>query len=345
MSVIFRKLENVARPKTQDESIRAYRTSLMMATDRSSGKSIVMIVIVSIAIIILTVLILLSLGQFTTTSPLAASTQTPEKPTAQSSIPLAKKGLVTVASNRDIDAATNTSHQRVQGQSLALLSNNRYSIEKSQARFNELGTDLKSDNKRNSFVVLAENKIVDEHQQDKIISPVNDLARTGNDRSVAKQLPKTIPEVVLPGKTKIMKPLTKEALAVERRFDGIKVKVENNRQQVHGIVKQLKSAIKQNNDQQVEQLFGQLAKLKSEQSPYILKMRAYWYLKTKQYQSAKMVLNLSLQIKPNDVDSAINLVLANLGLSQNQNAKKIVDNWLEKYPNNQQLIKLSKQLN
>jgi tetratricopeptide (TPR) repeat protein len=345
MSVIFRTLENVARPKKQDESIRAYRTSLMMATERSSGKNIVLIVIVSTAIIVLTVLVLLSIGYITTEMQVESSLQKTENPIVQSSIKPAVKGLVTVALNNEIELEKNAKFQNIQSKPQMLLSSNRYSIEKSKARFNELATVLKPDDTRTSLVVFKDNKIVDKNQKEKMVSSVNDSRSPHNDRLNASQLPKMAPMPDHSVPTKMLKPLTNEAIADERRFDGITVKVENNRQQVHAIVKKLKKAINQNSEQQVEQLFGELAQLKSEGSPYILKMRAYWYLKTKQYHSAKIILNQSLKISPSDVDIAINLALANLGLSQTQKAKRIVDEWLEKHPNNQQLIKLSKQIN
>ncbi|MCP4717487.1 MAG: tetratricopeptide repeat protein, partial [Deltaproteobacteria bacterium] len=81
---------------------------------------------------------------------------------------------------------------------------------------------------------------------------------------------------------------------------------------ISDVVNKIKAAIDADNSAEAEKLFEHLADLKGHKSRYVLKLRAYWLIRSGAEAKAEEILNDVLERSPQDFEAGINMAVLEL---------------------------------
>ena len=196
-------------------------------------------------------------------------------------------------------------------------------------------------------------KIKASPEQDAIELPpvAPDIAKSDRAKAPAMELPsKALPklapkEVSAPARAKQrlkepIKPKETERTEDER----IRLANVEKTAKTASLVTKIKSAMSVGSTDQIEDLIDQLALLKGEENSYVLKLRAFWYLRQHDYKSAAALLNRVLKRDENDLDAGINMAILEIKTDRLTEARKRLARLREIYPENTLIYELIQKL-
>jgi len=110
------------------------------------------------------------------------------------------------------------------------------------------------------------------------------------------------------------------------------------------IVKRIEISIVEGETQRAEELLEQLAAIKGEDSIYVMKLRAFFFLRTGEDRPAAALLKKVLARNANDVEAGINMSILEIRLKYYSQAKKRLTLLQNRYPENMVISNLLSRL-
>ena len=110
------------------------------------------------------------------------------------------------------------------------------------------------------------------------------------------------------------------------------------------LVRQMDGAIAAGNDRQTEAIMQELVSLKGAESPYVLKLRAYWHVHKHEYSSASRLLKKVLAADPSDLEANVNMAVVEINTGRLAQAENRLLTLKEQFPENAQISELLQQL-
>jgi len=98
------------------------------------------------------------------------------------------------------------------------------------------------------------------------------------------------------------------------------------------LVGDLQTAIATGNSKRTDELFEQLVALKGNQNSYVLKLKAYWHMQQREYQTAMMLLKNVLDRHPDDLEAGINMAILEIKTDRLSAADERLAKLREIYP-------------
>ena len=117
-------------------------------------------------------------------------------------------------------------------------------------------------------------------------------------------------------------------IKVEPKIDGFKMQQELAR-----LVPQLVRAINMKDNALADDLLHRLESMKDVDSLFVLKMKAYRALRSEKYEQASYYYQRLLSRQPDDIESHMNFVMAEVYMQHVDQAKEHVNALLQRYPN------------
>ncbi len=110
------------------------------------------------------------------------------------------------------------------------------------------------------------------------------------------------------------------------------------------LVSKVQAAMFANDGPRVKELLGQLSSLKGKEDPYVIKLKAYWYLVRGDYQSAMPLLSSFLQTHENDLEAGINMAIIEIKTRRFNEARTRLKRLRDIYQDNALIPGLMKKL-
>ena len=110
------------------------------------------------------------------------------------------------------------------------------------------------------------------------------------------------------------------------------------------LVDRIHKNIKIGNVSLTEKLLGELELLKGKENNFVLKLRAFSYLKRNDYESAEKLLKKVLNKSEKDLEAAINMAIVEIKTQRFQQAEKRLKGLRETYPENTIILQLIEKL-
>ena len=127
--------------------------------------------------------------------------------------------------------------------------------------------------------------------------------------------------------------------AVEKKMELKSRTAENPRRvsvqrslTISRLVGDLQTAIAMGNSKRTDELFEQLVALKGNQNSYVLKLKAYWHMQQREYQTAMMLLKNVLDRHPDDLEAGINMAILEIKTDRLSAADELLAKLREIYP-------------
>ncbi|MGD9211375.1 MAG: hypothetical protein PVI90_11390 [Desulfobacteraceae bacterium] len=130
--------------------------------------------------------------------------------------------------------------------------------------------------------------------------------------------------------TPTLEPRLQEHLANLEKFQ----RAAKKRADIARLVNRLESAIELMDKAQVDNLFNRLMGIKGEDNPYVLNLRAYWYLKQNRLSEAEVLLLKILEKDADQLDAGLNLAIVEVRTQRKTAAIKRLRRLQEFYPEN-----------
>jgi len=121
---------------------------------------------------------------------------------------------------------------------------------------------------------------------------------------------------------------------------GERIHLANIKKQfeISKLVSEIEKSMRRNtltgDDDNIEDCLKRLASIKGEDYAYVLKVRAYWYLRKKEYASAALLLEKVLDENENDIEAGINMAIIEVNRDQGEKARKRLRRLKGIYPEN-----------
>ena len=163
-------------------------------------------------------------------------------------------------------------------------------------------------------------------------SPISGASKTFNDR-------RTVP----PREPPIPKKLETRKDDQSQEYKNYLTNVEKGLKTAR-LVAEITDAIRQNNNEQTEELLDQLSGLKGVENRYVLNLRAYWLLLQKDYHAAAYPLNKVLEENKDDLEAGVNMAIVEIGTNRFQAARKRLLKLRSLYPENTRIAELIQKL-
>jgi len=77
----------------------------------------------------------------------------------------------------------------------------------------------------------------------------------------------------------------------------------------------------------------------------LLKLKAFWHIKTGEYNIAEKLLNDVLNINKDDLEASINMAVIDINQNRINQARERLHNLQQVYPNNSKILNIIKVLN
>jgi len=110
------------------------------------------------------------------------------------------------------------------------------------------------------------------------------------------------------------------------------------------IVKKIETCIIEGDTQKAEKLLKQLTNIKGENSIYVMKLRAFFLLRTGENKPAVALLRKVLANNENDVEAGINMAILEIRLNEYSQAKERLTRLKGLYPENRIISNLLSRL-
>ena len=88
------------------------------------------------------------------------------------------------------------------------------------------------------------------------------------------------------------------------------------------LVARVQEAMLVGDSTKVQELLGRLEALKGENNAYVMRLKAFWYLKEGNYASARALLQLLLSKNKNDLEAGINMAILDIKTKHMETARK-----------------------
>jgi tetratricopeptide (TPR) repeat protein len=110
------------------------------------------------------------------------------------------------------------------------------------------------------------------------------------------------------------------------------------------LVDRIHKNIKASNISLTEKLLGELELLKGKENSFVLKLKAFFYLNRKDYESAEELLKKVLHTHKKDLEATINMAIVEIKTKRFQKAEKRLKGLRETYPENTTILELIEKL-
>jgi len=114
---------------------------------------------------------------------------------------------------------------------------------------------------------------------------------------------------------------------------------------VSKIVQQVRTNIIKNNHAKVNKYLKQLENIKGENNIFVLKLKAFWHIKTGEYNIAEKLLQDVLNRNKDDFEAGINMAVIDINQNRISQARERLHNLQQVYPENSKILNIIKALN
>jgi len=114
---------------------------------------------------------------------------------------------------------------------------------------------------------------------------------------------------------------------------------------VSKIVQQVRTNIIKNNHAKVSKYLKQLENIKGENNIFVLKLKAFWHIKTGEYNIAEKLLQDVLNRNKDDFEAGINMAVIDINQNRISQARERLHNLQQVYPDNSKILNIIKALN
>lgn len=135
-------------------------------------------------------------------------------------------------------------------------------------------------------------------------------------------------------------------LREEDKNEDERIRLENVERsaRIASLVAKIRISIGTKRNDQLEDLIDELALLKGKGSSYVLKLRAFLYMRKNEYESAASLLNDVLRKNENDLEAGINMAIVEIKTGQTPKAIKRLAALREMHPENTLITELIQKL-
>ena len=141
---------------------------------------------------------------------------------------------------------------------------------------------------------------------------------------------------------------TKKMPAEQNKKSKIKIFAEkkdalsklDKKLKINRLIKEIHKFIKTSDNASALYALDELTLLKGEENIYLLKLKAFYYLKNKEYEKAALFLNGVLSINEKDLEAGINMAVVEIGTNQREAAIKRLKKLMDIHPLDSRLPKL-----
>jgi len=135
-------------------------------------------------------------------------------------------------------------------------------------------------------------------------------------------------------------------LKKRKKDEDERIRLENVEKsaKIASLVVKIRRSMSTKRNDQLEDLIDELALLKGKGSSYVLKLRAFVYMRKNEYESAGLLLNDVLRKDENDLEAGINMAIVEIKTSQIPKAIKRLATLREMYPENTLIPELIQKL-
>jgi tetratricopeptide (TPR) repeat protein len=125
-----------------------------------------------------------------------------------------------------------------------------------------------------------------------------------------------------------------ERLKERKKEEDERIRLENVEKsaKIASLVAKIRRSMDTRRSDQIEDLIDELALLKGKENGYVLKLRAFLYMRNDDYESAALLLNDVLRKNENDLEAGINMAIVEVKTSQIPEAIKRLAKLREIYP-------------
>ncbi len=113
----------------------------------------------------------------------------------------------------------------------------------------------------------------------------------------------------------------------------VQIKIDKSRK-VASLISNIEESIQKQNYQETEQLIQKLSDLIQKDNPYLLKIKSFFYIKTKKYSQAVEILQKILAKDQNDLEANINMAIIEIKNGKIEDAHLRLVNLAKIYPEN-----------
>jgi hypothetical protein len=113
----------------------------------------------------------------------------------------------------------------------------------------------------------------------------------------------------------------------------VQTKIEKGRK-VASLISNIEESIQKQDYQETEQLIQKLSDLTQKDNPYLLKIKSFFYIKTRKYQQAVEILQRVLAKDQNDLEANINMAIIEIKNGKIEDAHLRLVNMAKIYPEN-----------
>ncbi len=110
------------------------------------------------------------------------------------------------------------------------------------------------------------------------------------------------------------------------------------------LISKTKVSLFSGNDSRTESLLNELNSYKGQDDEYVMKLRAFWYLKRGKYELAKPLLDLLLEKDENDLEAGINMAVLEIRTNRLGQAQTRLENLRRIYADNTQIPSLLRKI-
>jgi len=178
----------------------------------------------------------------------------------------------------------------------------------------------------------------DSPKEDRVKSPAVQPSSKAFNELAAEKKPAGPEKRVLPEKIVQLKEREKN--------EDERIRLENVERsaRIASLVAKIRRSMGTKRNDQLEDLIDDLALLKGKGSSYVLKLRAFVYMRKNEYESAALLLNDVLRKNENDLEAGINMAIVEIKTSQIPKAIKRLATLREMYPENTLIPELIQKL-
>ncbi len=151
------------------------------------------------------------------------------------------------------------------------------------------------------------------------------------------------------GVTQILPPIPRDEKKPDEpdedsKKEGVFASNAQKSSDISRLVIQVRRAMQENDNTRVDEIIKKLTQLKGEENSYVLKIKAFWYIRKGDYDSASAFLNKVLEKNESDLEAGINLAVVEIKTSRFKEARIRLMQLQEKYPHNIQIPELIQKL-
>jgi len=110
------------------------------------------------------------------------------------------------------------------------------------------------------------------------------------------------------------------------------------------LVTSLRSALNRGEEKKTETLLSELTRIKGDDDPYVMKMKAYWHIRREEYAAAESLLQRCLAANDRDVEADLNMAVVESRTGKMEAARSRISRLAARYPNDMRIQNLRQTL-